>query len=265
MSEYVCQRAKPTLRSMVVLSFDGASTMTRYAGSVDAPASAGGVASAAKTLGASSGTAARISARTRRNALRVAGSGRAWIIVVHFIAARLDVALKRARDVVEKSPEGRRPIGHFLRRPGRKIRKRASWREFRNIASRRPIEVPVRSGRIAESPQPDADARDARVVVAYRATCGECGANKGEHASQAQHDRPPSDSIPLPERDAETGGERANGRDAEEMTMKHALLRSVESDPHGNRNYRRSGATILPEPHVILIPAAGHMNRDRPP
>src|SRR5215471_8267098 len=33
----------------------------------------------------------------------------------------------------------------------------------------------------------------------------------------------------------------------EEMAMKHALLRSGESHPRGKRNYRRNGATILPE------------------
>src|SRR5215831_4574497 len=103
MSVYVCHRAKPMLRSIVVASGDGASITTRYAGSLLALPSEDDVASAA-TLGATSEAAAKISARSLRDAMRrtLAGGGRASIIVDRVIADCADVEFRSVGSVLER-------------------------------------------------------------------------------------------------------------------------------------------------------------------
>jgi hypothetical protein len=98
-----------------------------------------------------------------------------------------------------------------VRRPRWKLRHLASRWKIRALASLRPIEIPVHARRIAESPQSDAHARYACLVVANRASSNERRAS--------------SDCC-----------------DANEIAKGHALLRSGEWDPRGNENYRRNGA-----------------------
>src|SRR5262249_44932814 len=107
MSVYVCHRAKPMLRSIVVASGDGPSITPRYAGSLLPLPAEDDVASAAPTLGVTSEAAAKISARSVRDAMRrtLAGGGRASIIVDRVIADCADVEFRSVGSVLERRTE----------------------------------------------------------------------------------------------------------------------------------------------------------------
>ena len=185
MSAYVCHRTNPTLRSIVALSGDGASITTRYAASAAAGPVAGvsAVASAASTLAAKSGAAVRISARRQRSELRngVAVNGTASIIVDHDIALCEVVVRCCIGNVVDGCAKGARRVAKLARPTRRKLAWPHRWK-LGNLLPR-PVEIPVHAWRIAETPEPNADARHAGAVVANRA------AGKGDDARGSEQRR----------------------------------------------------------------------------